>query len=208
MVEALTALHGRNSMETEVTREHKKRRWQYHYNVTDRITWTDVRKSPPPISSPMFQGNAYIVVSRAFVKHVMEDSEVQKFLEWEKDTYSPDEHMWATLQRMPSVPGSEPTHIKYDESDMNAITRVVKWGGLDGDVRAGAAYDSCTGTYRRGVCVYGAGDLQWLLSRRQLFANKFDPEVDDVAIRCLESVLRFKALRQHPLLTDQYSTTL
>ncbi|XP_027128792.1 beta-1,3-galactosyl-O-glycosyl-glycoprotein beta-1,6-N-acetylglucosaminyltransferase 3-like [Larimichthys crocea] len=104
MVQALTALQGRNSMETEVTREHKKVRWQYHYNVTDVITWTDVTKSPPPISVPMFQGNAYVVVSRAFVKHVMEDSEVQKFLEWEKDTYSPDEHLWATLQRIPSVP--------------------------------------------------------------------------------------------------------
>ncbi|KAE8296294.1 Beta-1,3-galactosyl-O-glycosyl-glycoprotein beta-1,6-N-acetylglucosaminyltransferase 3 [Larimichthys crocea] len=194
MVQALTALQGRNSMETEVTREHKKVRWQYHYNVTDVITWTDVRKSPPPISVPMFQGNAYVVVSRAFVKHVMEDSEVQKFLEWEKDTYSPDEHLWATLQRIPSVPGSVPAHIKYDESDMNAIARVVKWGGLDGDVRNGAAYDPCTGTFRRGVCVYGAGDLQWLLRQRQLFANKFDPEVDDVAIRCLESVLRFRSI--------------
>ncbi|TKS73468.1 Beta-1,3-galactosyl-O-glycosyl-glycoprotein beta-1,6-N-acetylglucosaminyltransferase 3 [Collichthys lucidus] len=194
MVQALTALQGRNSMETEVTREHKKRRWQYHYNVTDWITWTDVKKSPPPISVPMFQGNAYVVISRAFVKHVMEDSEVQKFLEWEKDTYSPDEHLWATLQRIPSVPGSVPAHNKYDESDMNAIARVVKWGGLDGDVRNGAAYDPCAGAYRRGVCVYGAGDLQWLLRQRQLFANKFDPEVDDVAIRCLESVLRFRSI--------------
>lgn len=69
-------------------------------------------------------------------------------------------------------------------------------------------YYPCTGTYRRGVCVYGTSDLQWLMRERQLSANKFDPEIDDVAIRCLESVLHFKALSQHRLLKDRYSTIL
>ncbi|XP_029952870.1 beta-1,3-galactosyl-O-glycosyl-glycoprotein beta-1,6-N-acetylglucosaminyltransferase 3-like [Salarias fasciatus] len=194
MVRTLKFLNGRNSMESEVTGNFKKGRWQYHYNVTDTVVKTDVKKSPPPISVPMFAGNAYFVVTRAFVKHVIEDKEIQKFLEWEKDTYSPDEHLWATLQRMPSVPGSVPSNRKYDVSDMNAFARVVKWSYSAGDVKQGAPYRPCTGVYRRAVCVYGAGDLQWLLEQQQLFANKFDPEVDDIAIRCLESVLRFKAL--------------
>jgi mucin type N-acetylglucosaminyltransferase 3 len=141
----------------------------------------------------MFSGNAYFLVSRAFVRHVMESQEVRALLEWEKDTYSPDEHLWATLQRMPSVPGSNPPHIKYHESDMNAIARIVKWRPLEGEVRNGAPYPPCSGVYRRSICVYGAGDLRWLLQHHHLIANKFDPEVDDVAIRCLESYLRFKA---------------
>lgn len=196
MVMALTALNGRNSMETEVTSYVKKGRWQYHHNVTNTVIRTDVRKSPPPITSPMFSGSAYIVVSRAFVKHVMQDKEVKIFMEWEKDTYSPDEHLWATLQRMPSVPGSVPANNKYDVSDMQAIARVVKWSDLEGDVKMGAPYAPCTGAYRRAVCVYGAGDLLWLLRQHHLFANKFDPEVDDVVLRCLESVLWLKALDQ------------
>ncbi|TDH09561.1 hypothetical protein EPR50_G00088790 [Perca flavescens] len=195
MVQALKALNGRNSMESEATNDYKKSRWQYHFNVTNTVIRTDVRKSPPPISSPMFTGNAYIVVTRAFVEHVMQDREVQQLLEWERDTYSPDEHLWATLQRMPSVPGSMPANIKYDVSDMQALARVVKWSYLAGDMKDGAPYYPCTGTYRRAVCVYGVGDVPWLLRQQQLFANKFDPEVDDVAIRCMESVLRFKAVR-------------
>ncbi|XP_032378616.1 beta-1,3-galactosyl-O-glycosyl-glycoprotein beta-1,6-N-acetylglucosaminyltransferase 3 [Etheostoma spectabile] len=194
MVQALKALHGRNSMESEATNDYKKSRWQYHFNVTDTVIRTDVRKSPPPISSPMFAGNAYIVVTRAFVEHVMQDREVQQLLEWERDTYSPDEHFWATLQRMPSVPGSMPANIKYDTSDMQALARAVKWSYLEGDMENGAPYYPCTGIYRRAVCVYGAGDLPWLLRQQHLFANKFDPEVDDIAIRCMESILRFKAL--------------
>ncbi|KAM6937581.1 beta-1,3-galactosyl-O-glycosyl-glycoprotein beta-1,6-N-acetylglucosaminyltransferase 3 [Xenentodon cancila] len=204
MVTMLKALNGKNSMETEATNDYKKGRWQYHYNVTDSITKTNVRKSPPPIASPMFSGNAYFVVSRAFVEHVMQDKQVQTLMEWEKDTYSPDEHLWATLQRMPTVPGSVPANGKYDVSDMQSFARAVKWSYLEGDVNNGAPYSPCTGTHRRAVCVYGAGDLLWLLRQQHLFANKFDPEVDDVAIRCLESVLRFKALNHDAELGGTY----
>ncbi|XP_075945243.1 beta-1,3-galactosyl-O-glycosyl-glycoprotein beta-1,6-N-acetylglucosaminyltransferase 3-like [Anarhichas minor] len=199
MIQAMKALNGRNSIQTEVTNDYKKNRWLYHYNVNNEVIRTGVKKSPPPISSPMFTGNAYFVVTRDFVKHLMQDREVQQLLEWERDTYSPDEHLWATLQRMPSVPGSVPANIKYDVSDMQALARVVKWSYLAGDVKNGAPYYPCTGVYRRAVCVYGAGDIPWLLRQYQLFANKFDPEVDDIAIRCIESVLRLKALGHDPL---------
>lgn len=208
MVKTLKALNGRNSMESEVTSGHKKARWQYHHNVTNTVTRTNVQKSPPPISSPMFSGNAYFVVTRDFVKHVIQDGEIQKFLEWEMDTFSPDEHLWATLQRMPSVPGSVPANIKYDVSDMNAYARVVKWSYLAGEMRNGAPYYPCSGAYRRAVCVYGAGDLSWLLKQQHLFANKFDPQVDDIAIRCLEAFLHFKALGNNTVLTDQYHKPL
>ncbi|XP_052322775.1 beta-1,3-galactosyl-O-glycosyl-glycoprotein beta-1,6-N-acetylglucosaminyltransferase 3-like [Oncorhynchus keta] len=201
MVQALKLLNGKNSMESEVTNGYKKGRWQFHHNVTDTVVRTEVKKTPPPINTPLFSGNAYFVVSRAFVRHVMKSQEVQVLLEWEKDTYSPDEHLWATLQRMPAVPGSNPPNSKYQQSDMNSIARVVRWSYLAGDVRSGAPYPHCSGTYRRAVCVYGAGDLQWLLNQHHLIANKFDPEVDDVAIRCLESYLRFKATHRVSLKT-------
>lgn len=194
IVQTLKTLQGGNSLETEVTSDYKKGRWQFQHRVTNEVIRTDVKKSPPPISTPMFSGNAYFVVSRAFVEHVLTDPGVRELVEWEKDTYSPDEHLWATLQRMPGVPGSLPPNNKYDTSDMLAVARVVKWSYLAGEVEQGAPYQPCTGDYRRAVCVYGAGDVPWLLTQRHLFANKFDPTVDDVAIRCLESYLRMKAL--------------
>ncbi len=208
MVQAMKALNGENSMESETTNDYKKGRWQYHHNVTDNVIRTNERKSPPPISSPMFSGNAYFLVTRAFVKHVMEDKEVQKLLEWERDTYSPDEHLWATLHRMPSVPGSLPANNKFDTSDMLAFARAVKWSYLTGEVSKGAPYPPCSGGYRRAVCVYGAGDLQWLLAQKHLLANKFDPEVDDIAIRCMESVLRCKALGYDLMLSHRHSNIL
>lgn len=44
------------------------------------------------------------------------------------------------------------------------------------------------------MCVYGAGDLQWMLQQHHLFANKFD--TDPIAIRCLEEHLKRKALAE------------
>ncbi|XP_030621166.1 beta-1,3-galactosyl-O-glycosyl-glycoprotein beta-1,6-N-acetylglucosaminyltransferase 3 [Chanos chanos] len=194
IVRSLKVLNGKNSMESEVTNEYKKGRWQFHHNVTNSVVRTGVKKSPPPISTPMYSGNAYIVVSRDFVEHLFQSAEVQVFMEWEKDTYSPDEHMWATLQRMPAVPGSNPANRKYDMSDMNSIARLVKWSYLEGSLKDGAPYPPCAGVYRHAVCVYGAGDLKWMLQKHHLIANKFDPEVDDLAIKCLELYLRHKAL--------------
>lgn len=206
MVRTLKLLNGRNSMETERPSELKKGRWKYHHEVPPgggALVRTGRVKSPPPISSPMFSGNAYFVVSREFVAHLLSDREARALLDWAQDTFSPDEHLWATLQRMPAVPGSLPANAKFDTSDMQAVARAVKWGYLAGDVRAGAPYEPCTGTYRRSVCVFGAGDIPWLLSQQHLLANKFDPQVDDVAIRCLEVFLRAKSLGEWPLLAAQ-----
>ncbi|KAG9280997.1 beta-1,3-galactosyl-O-glycosyl-glycoprotein beta-1,6-N-acetylglucosaminyltransferase 3 [Astyanax mexicanus] len=189
MVRTLKQLNGRNSMESEATNDYKKQRWVYQHNVTTSVIRTSIKKTDPPIKSPMFTGNAYFVVSREFVEHMFSSPEILNFMEWEKDTYSPDEHMWATLQRMPNMPGSNPPNGKYDESDMLAIARLVKWSYLEGDLRKGAPYPPCTGAHRHAVCVYGAGDIKWIVRQKHLFANKFDPEVDDIAIKCLEAYL-------------------
>ncbi|XP_042732113.1 beta-1,3-galactosyl-O-glycosyl-glycoprotein beta-1,6-N-acetylglucosaminyltransferase 3 [Lagopus leucura] len=194
IVRALRVLQGQNSMESEKPTAYKQERWKYQHLVKTSISRTATEKSPSPLPSPMFTGSAYIAATRAFVRHVLEDPAAGRFLDWAKDTYSPDEHVWATLNRAPGVPGAVPYSDKFQTSDMNALPRLVKWQYLDGDTSRGAPYPPCTGRFQRSVCVYGAGDVAWMLRQRQLLANKFDPEVDDAAIQCLESHLRRKAL--------------
>ncbi|XP_067829370.1 beta-1,3-galactosyl-O-glycosyl-glycoprotein beta-1,6-N-acetylglucosaminyltransferase 3-like [Heptranchias perlo] len=193
IVKNLIVLNGKNSMESELPSASKKERWLFRHEVKNQVSRTE-KKSPPPISTPMFTGNAYFVATREFVNHLFERPEIQKFLKWAEDTYSPDEHVWATLQRMPTVPGSDPPNNKYQMSDMAAIARLVKWSYLEGDINEGAPYPKCTGTHRRAVCIYGSGDLQWVLQQHHLFANKFDSEVDNTALQCLEEHLRYKAI--------------
>ncbi|XP_068128645.1 beta-1,3-galactosyl-O-glycosyl-glycoprotein beta-1,6-N-acetylglucosaminyltransferase 3-like [Hyperolius riggenbachi] len=193
MVKTLKSLNGKSSMESEAPPANKKFRWLNHFEIKKRIEKTDIKKSPPPVNIKIFSGNAYIVVTRDFVRAVFETSFAKEFMEWAKDTYSPDEFLWSSLHRVPWMPGSVPQHIKFDTSDMNAVARLVKWRFLEGDPQHGAPYSSCTGMHRRDVCIYGTGDLHWLLQQHHLFANKFNPKVDDHALQCLEEHLRFKS---------------
>ncbi|XP_041034443.1 beta-1,3-galactosyl-O-glycosyl-glycoprotein beta-1,6-N-acetylglucosaminyltransferase 3-like [Carcharodon carcharias] len=200
IVRNLIVLNGKNSMESEVPSPSKKVRWLFHHEVKNQVSRTEEKKSLPPISTPMFTGNAYFVAAREFVNHLFASPEVQKFLKWAEDTYSPDEFVWATLQRMPTVPGSNPSNSKYQMSDMAAIARLVKWSYLEGDITKGAPYPKCTGAHRRSVCIYGSGDLHWILQQHHLFANKFHSEVDNTALQCLEEHLRYKAIYRKGLM--------
>ncbi|XP_052569407.1 beta-1,3-galactosyl-O-glycosyl-glycoprotein beta-1,6-N-acetylglucosaminyltransferase 3 [Peromyscus californicus insignis] len=194
MVQALKLLNGQNSMESEVPPAHKKSRWRYHYEVRDTLHITREKKTPPPNNITMFTGNAYMVASRDFIEHVLSNSKAQQLIEWVKDTYSPDEHLWATLQRASWMPGSAPLHPKFDLSDMRSIARLTKWQDHEGDIEHGAPYTPCSGIHQRAVCIYGSGDLHWILQNHHLLANKFDPKVDDNVLQCLEEYLRHKAI--------------
>ncbi|NWI07977.1 GCNT3 acetylglucosaminyltransferase, partial [Tichodroma muraria] len=194
IVRALQLLQGQNNVESERPTAAKQQRWQYHYEVGKSISRTAQKKQPPPHNYPMFTGSAYNAVTRDFVQYVFESPMAQKFLEWSKDSYSPDEHVWATLNRMPGVPGATLPSNKFELSDMNALPRLVKWQHLEGDINKGAPYPPCTGSHQRAVCIYGVGDVPWILQQHHLLANKFDPDKDDAAVQCLEEYLRHKAL--------------
>ncbi|KAM9641807.1 beta-1,3-galactosyl-O-glycosyl-glycoprotein beta-1,6-N-acetylglucosaminyltransferase isoform 2-T3 [Trichechus inunguis] len=195
IVRQLKSLMGENSLETEKMPAHKAERWKKRYEVINgKLTNTGADKVPPPLETPVFSGSAYFVVSRKYVGYVLENEKIQNFIEWAKDTYSPDEYLWATIQRIAEVPGAFSSSHKYDMSDMQAVARFVKWYYYEGDVSKGAPYPPCSGVHVRSVCVFGAGDLNWMLHKHHLFANKFDMDVDPFAIQCLDEHLRHKAL--------------
>uniref|UniRef100_A0A8D0H5C0 GCNT2 transferase n=1 Tax=Sphenodon punctatus TaxID=8508 RepID=A0A8D0H5C0_SPHPU len=58
-------------------------------------------KMPPPHNLTIYFGSAYIAVTREFVQFVLNNRWALDLLEWSKDTYSPDEHFWVTLNRIP-----------------------------------------------------------------------------------------------------------
>lgn len=52
-----------------------------------------------------------------------------------------------------------------------------------------------TGRYDHESCVYGPGDLPWIIRSPSLFANTFD-STDPLVVTCLERWHRLRALRQ------------
>ncbi|XP_029941557.1 beta-1,3-galactosyl-O-glycosyl-glycoprotein beta-1,6-N-acetylglucosaminyltransferase 4-like isoform X2 [Salarias fasciatus] len=190
LVAELRKLRGANMVETCRPTESKKERFTFHHELQDASyeyqklpVKTDRLKSPPPHGIEMFTGNAYFVLSREFVLHVSSSDVARDFLAWSEDTYSPDEHFWATLVRLPGVPG-EVRRSRGDITDAMSMTRLVKWQYQEEHL-----YPPCSGTHVRSVCIYGAAELRWLLSNGHWFANKVDPSVDPVLVQCLEEKL-------------------
>ncbi|XP_021116332.1 N-acetyllactosaminide beta-1,6-N-acetylglucosaminyl-transferase isoform X5 [Heterocephalus glaber] len=110
-------------------------------------------KPPPPHNMTIYFGTAYVALTREFAEFVLQDQQALDLLSWSKDTYSPDEHFWVTLNRIP-------------------------------------------GHYVHGICIYGNGDLKWLMDSPSLFANKFELNTYPLTVECLELRLRERALNQ------------
>ncbi|KAM9199610.1 N-acetyllactosaminide beta-1,6-N-acetylglucosaminyl-transferase [Mergus octosetaceus] len=145
---------------------------------------TFVHKAPPPHNLTIYFGSAYIAVTRPFVKFVLQDRRAIDLLAWSQDTYSPDEHFWVTLNRIPGVPGSMPNASW--EGDLKA----VKWIDME------ESHGGCHGHYVRGICVYGTGDLKWLFNSTCMFANKFELRTYPLTVECLELRHRKRTLSQ------------
>ncbi|MED6242725.1 Beta-1,3-galactosyl-O-glycosyl-glycoprotein beta-1,6-N-acetylglucosaminyltransferase 4 [Ataeniobius toweri] len=193
LVSELRSLKGSNMLETSQPSELKKQRFLFRYELQDASfeykklpVKTQQEKTPPPHGIEMFIGNAYFVLSREFVQFMNSSAVVRDFLAWSEDTYSPDEHFWATLVRLPGVPGEVP-RSQPDITDLMSKTRLVKWSYLEENL-----YPPCSGQHVRSVCIFGAVELRWLLNYGHWFANKFDPKVDPILIQCLEEKLQKK----------------
>ncbi|KAG8011982.1 Beta-1 [Nibea albiflora] len=130
IVRMLRSLRGGNSLESKRMAEDQKWRVTNVHEITDgKIQTTSKKKEPPPVNLPILTGNAYIVVSRGYIRSVLEDNRIPALIEWSKDTFAPEEFFYATIQRLPGVPGSTRPNLKYDMTDLNAIARLGEVGG-------------------------------------------------------------------------------
>lgn len=153
------------------------------HNASGLVT-PRLRKAPPPHNMTIYFGSAYVAVTRPFVEFVLQDQRAIDLLAWSEDTYSPDEHFWVTLNRIPDVPGSMPNASW--EGDLKA----VKWIDME------KSHGGCHGRYVRGICVYGTGDLKWLFNSTCMFANKFELRTYPLTVECLELRHRQRTLSQ------------
>ncbi|XP_032196973.1 N-acetyllactosaminide beta-1,6-N-acetylglucosaminyl-transferase isoform X4 [Mustela erminea] len=97
---------------------------------------TNILKSSPPHQLTIYFGTAYVALTREFVNFVFHDKRAIDLLHWSKDTYSPDEHFWVTLNRIPG-PCTVLGNTKCSRSTLRNNKKNVS-GGLAGSVSRGA----------------------------------------------------------------------
>lgn len=77
-------------------------------------------KGPPPHNLQVYFGTAYYALTRAFVEFVLTSTIAQDLLEWSKDTFSPDEHYWVTLNH---IPGN--LTVKFFQANPNSKLLII-----------------------------------------------------------------------------------
>lgn len=189
IVQYLKGFKGKNLTPGVLPPEHVITRTKYVYKERKGrdgyfMQNTNTLKTPPPHKLVIYFGTAYVALTRDFVNFILNDKRAIDLLEWSKDTYSPDEHFWVTLNRIPGVPGAMPN------ASWTGNLRAVKWKDMESQNGA------CHGHYVHDICIYGNGDLQWLINSQSLFANKFEVNTYPLTVECLELRLRERTLNQ------------
>lgn len=108
IVQYLKGFKGKNITPGVLPPEHAIGRTKYvHRELLDSknsyVHKTAKLKAPPPHNMTIYFGTAYVALTRKFANFVLQDQLARDLLSWSKDTYSPDEHFWVTLNRIPGM---------------------------------------------------------------------------------------------------------
>lgn len=180
MVAILKSLRGKNVIESYTIPYHQEWRHKTIFEIEGQSNIDTTRKKEPfTYNMEISKGSAYGLFSRKFVEFILSDKIARDFILWLNDTYAPEETVWATLNTLSGAPGGMKTEVRHTQGTF--LARAVTWQSES---------DQCHGEFVRGVCVYGANDLQWLADQPQFIANKFNRNIDPVAIDCLEHEIR------------------
>ncbi|XP_071511975.1 beta-1,3-galactosyl-O-glycosyl-glycoprotein beta-1,6-N-acetylglucosaminyltransferase 4-like [Diadema antillarum] len=175
IVHQLKGYHGLNDVESYPMSEKKLRRFLRYDHDKNIPASKRITQEPPPGNIALFSGNAYNTLSRKFVEYVLREDIPRRFLEWLRDSWSPDEHYWATLNRLPDAPGGT-------EGSTMELTTYVNWRQHQ--------RQKCHGAYVHHLCVMMTADLPILVNMPHIFANKFYYQEDPIALQCLQERLQ------------------
>ena len=189
IVEILTALNGTNDIEQYTFPKNYYHRFGWrHLVIDDHLINTNEVKEEFDGNVTIQKGCSYNSYSRAFVEWLLNDELAQRFINWTKDTDSPDELVWASLNHLPQAPGGY--QMMVTQTAKTFLSREVIW-------YSSAAY--CHSSLKvRGICILSVGDLKWIGRRWELFANKFDINFDHYSLDCLMEALNNRTAHPNP----------
>ncbi|XP_067857772.1 N-acetyllactosaminide beta-1,6-N-acetylglucosaminyl-transferase-like isoform X2 [Heptranchias perlo] len=126
IIRHLKTFKGKNITPGILPPEHAKLRTKFVYKQVlsasnSYVIRTKKHKSSPPHNLTIYFGSAYYALTKEFVEFILKDQRALDLLNWSKDSYSPDEHYWVTLNRIPGVPGSMPS------ATWEGNLRAIKW---------------------------------------------------------------------------------
>ena len=178
LVAALKRLNNTNSIESFLMPDYEKQRTSNSHILINTFLFsfmlnTHFSKSPPPHDMAIYKGSTHIVAIKEFVRFVVHSRIAQDFAEFLKDSFVPDESIYASLQQHPLAPGG------IIKEELDSIPRALHWKMNNAE---------CNGQWVRQLCWITAGDLRWALGsemRYKLFVHKIPFDYDDDLLECI-----------------------
>ncbi|KAM9308295.1 N-acetyllactosaminide beta-1,6-N-acetylglucosaminyl-transferase-like [Gastrophryne carolinensis] len=171
IIQHLKTFKGKNITPGVLPPDHKIPRTKYVHRedfVYLFVHRTNTLKPPPPHNITIYFGTAYVALTREFTKFILEDPRAVDLLKWSKDTYSPVEHYWVTLNRIAAgFPAFLSNSVAMDSDEENLFDdrQPLEFVGEVVEVKAVREMHGCgsgsvdrhghTGNYEGG---FGGGD--------------------------------------------------
>jgi hypothetical protein len=151
----------------------------------EKFVQTNESNPEPPHGFNINKGYAYGAFSRPFIEYAINDAKAKDLIEWSRNTYSPDEFVWATLQTNLQFdpPGA------YKETNEKRINTVARFSGCGGE------YD-CKGKWRHSICLFSIEDLPKIFKLPHFILNKFSLGFDPIAYQCMEKLYLTRAIHK------------
>lgn len=177
IVRALQGLNNHNNIQSlRLSKSYENRTKFVHVKNEYGTTYIiNEPKGPPPQNITIFKGSTFIIATREFVDFVIYSQVAKDFVKFLKDTFVPDETLYASLEQYPGAPGG----IRGRQPRW--ISRALYWRVFRGD-------DICHGIWIRLICWITFEDLQWALGdekKDKLFIHKIPFDFSDDLIECI-----------------------
>lgn len=183
IVKILKLFNGANDI--EVIKDINPLIYKYKWILkNDSLFKTDIQKEDPPHGFILTKGLAYGVFSYEFIDYAINNKNSIDLLKFLQDTYSPDELFWASLQY--NMQFGAPGGYKDNWKKSKRVNSTARWIIWSEDIF------ECFGSIFHSICRFSCQDLQYLISRREFFANKFLIEESPTVYQCMEEWINDK----------------
>ena len=201
IVSSLKGMQGASAVATEFLNPkqatvYDRFKWKAVLNyTTGRLHLTKGRLGPPPHHIKIYKSTNFIAATRPFVNYFLHDRKAIDFRNYLKDVKIPEEHFYASLARLPGVPGGTPRGYNIPVIDeyiwMTAAEHTRKHD------------QKCFGKMVHYICILTFRDLPEIYRMgvydptARFFFNKYDMRDDHVVMDCMEERLIKQNIAEH-----------
>ena len=152
---------------------------------TERATRNRLKGNSIPYALPLYKSMTYMGLSFEFIKFLFTNSSAVQLYAFFRTCEILEEHYYATLCRIPNVPGGYNPNIRESYFNVDNYFWKINYSEEE-DSR------NCSGRIVHNICIVDVGDLNRAIEGGQgsLFHNKYFMEYDHVVMDCTEERIR------------------